>query len=131
MKLNVVFEHEPQPPFMFPKETTTLNVDVAPMNIRGGVGSSNEKSKSLSLGKISIECMGGVCSSKEKTIVAPLKKTMIEATPQKCPPPFQSAKGEDWVVLKARSTPTKKLFKHKFPSKSIVVQISWVFWCVV
>ncbi len=38
MKLNVGFEHEPQPPFMFPKETTTLNVDATPMDIPRGVG---------------------------------------------------------------------------------------------
>jgi hypothetical protein len=75
--------------------------------------------------------MGGVCSSKEKTMVEPIEKTMIEATPQNCPTPLQSVEGEDWVVLKARSTLTNKLFKHKFPSKSIVVQVSWVFWCVV
>jgi hypothetical protein len=46
---------------------------------------------------------------------------MIKGTPQKCPPPLQSVEGEDWVVLKAGSTLIKNLFKHKFPSKSIVV----------
>jgi hypothetical protein len=48
-----------------------LNVDVAPMDIHGGVGSSHERSESFSLGKISIECMGGVCSFKDNTIVTP------------------------------------------------------------
>jgi hypothetical protein len=121
MKLNVVYEHEPQPPLMFPKETTILNVDVTPMDLLGGVGSNNERLESLSLGKISIECMGGICSFKEKTIVAPLEKIVIEVAPQKCPPPLQNVEGEDWVVLKVRSTHAKKLFKNKSPSKSIMV----------
>lgn len=120
MKLNVVSKHEPQPPLMFPKETT-LNVDVTPMYIPRGVGSGNERSKSLSLGKISIKCMRESTHLRRRTIVTPLEKIVIEASPQKCPPPLQSVEGEDWVVLKARSTPAKKLFKHKFPSKSIVV----------
>jgi hypothetical protein len=94
---------------MFPKEPTTLNVDVTPMDIHGGAGSGNERSESLSLGKIPIEYMGGICSSKEKTIVAPLEKIVIEATPQKCPPPLQSVEGEDWVILKARSTQQRNI----------------------
>lgn len=52
-----------------------------------------------------------------------------------------SVEGEDWVVLKPRATPTKKLFKNKsFPSKvnvgeaflaQSVGHVKYTFWCGV
>jgi hypothetical protein len=65
---------------------------------------------------------------------------MKETPPTKQTTLVQGVEGEDWIVLHGRTSPMKRLFKHKSPSKmnageghscQNVGQVGTLLWCVV
>ncbi len=61
--------------------------------------------------------MDQVESPLQKSTFAPTKKVVKEILMKKWTQPPISVEGVDWVVLNPRTSPIKKLFKHKSPSK--------------
>jgi hypothetical protein len=82
-----------------PKESSTL------------VGSGNEKSQSLSMGKIGFDYVDQMQFPPKMTIATTCEKVAKETPPNKLTPSPLIVEREDWVILQPKASPMKRLFK--------------------
>jgi hypothetical protein len=77
------------------------------------IGSGNESTHSLPMGKIGLGYSNGFSSFKLQTTPSPSDKLGIFNTSTNPTPQIQSVEGEDWVVLQPIPSPSKILLTKK------------------